>query len=142
MYNKFGFTNEASLGKRNRKPRIATWLTCQMIATLRKRGRDMDEVKEKIPADYQIPYFVHQDDMNKLDQSHKRVEKWLIGFAVALFIALVGTNAYWIWYEQSYQDVVVTENSQDGEGVNIMSGGDVSYGAENENSKNQSQKER
>ena len=102
----------------------------------------MDEVKEKIPADYQIPYFVHQDDMNKLDQSHKRVEKWLIGFAVALFIALVGTNAYWIWYEQSYQDVVVTENSQDGEGVNIMSGGDVSYGAENENSKNQSQKER
>lgn len=102
----------------------------------------MDEVKEKIPADYQIPYFVHQDDMNKLDQSHKRVEKWLIGFAVALFIALVGTNAYWIWYEQSYQDVVVTENSQDGEGINIMSGGDVSYGAENENSKNQSQKER
>lgn len=96
----------------------------------------------KIPADYQIPYFVHQDDMNKLDQSHKRVEKWLIGFAVALFIALVGTNAYWIWYEQSYQDVVVTENSQDGEGINIMSGGDVSYGAENENSKNQSQKER
>lgn len=102
----------------------------------------MDEMKEKIPADYQIPYFVHQDDMNKLDQSHKRVEKWLIGFAVALFIALVGTNAYWIWYEQSYQDVVVTENSQDGEGINIMSGGDVSYGAENENSKNQSQKER
>lgn len=102
----------------------------------------MDEERKPIPADYNIPYFVHQDDMNKLDQSHKRVEKWLIGFAVALFVALVGTNAYWIWYEQSYQDVVVTENSQDGEGINIMSGGDVSYGAENENSKNQSQKER
>lgn len=103
----------------------------------------MEEIKKEnpIPADYQIPYYVHQDDMNKLDQSHKRIEKWLVGFMIALFVALVGTNAYWIWNELSYQDVVVTENSQDGEGINIMSGGDVSYGAEDKDGENQSKKE-
>ena len=95
------------------------------------------ENDKPIPADYQIPYFVHQDDMNKLDMSHKRVEKWLLALCIAMFIALVGTNAYWIYYENSFQDVVVTENSQDGEGINIMGGGDVSYGAEVKNSEDQ-----
>lgn len=95
------------------------------------------ENDKPIPADYQIPYFVHQDDMNKLDQSHKRVEKWLFALCIIMFIALVGTNAYWIYYENSFQDVVVTENSQDGEGINIMGGGDVSYGTEVKNSENQ-----
>ena len=90
-------------------------------------GIDSDK---PIPADYKIPYFVHQDDMNKLDQSHKRIEKWIFGFAIALFIALIGTNAYWIYYENQFQDVIVTENAQDGTGTNIMSGGDVTYGAE------------
>lgn len=109
----------------------------------------MEDLKEKIgienekpiPADYNIPYFVHQDDMNKLDMSHKRVEKWLIALLIIIFIALVGTNGAWMFYENSFEDVVVTENTQDGEGINIMSGGDVSYGAEVENSKNQSEKE-
>ena len=80
---------------------------------------------EKIPADYNIPYFVHQDDMNKLDQSHKRIEKWLVGFAVALFVALVGTNAYWIWNDSQYEDVVTTvsqETSAEGGGDAIIHG--------------------
>lgn len=102
----------------------------------------MNKTNDKIPADYNIPYFVHQDDMNKLDQSHKRIEKWLIGFMVGLFVALVGTNVYWIYYENSYQDVVVTENAQDGSGVNIMSGGAVSYGAEEQNNQGESKEKR
>ena len=94
-----------------------------------KEELGIDE-NSKIPADYKIPYFVHQDDFNRLDQSHKRIEKWILGFAIALFIALIGTNAYWIYYENQFQDVIVTENTQDGTGTNIMSGGDVTYGAE------------
>lgn len=88
------------------------------------------DVTQPIPADYNIPYFVHADDMNKMDMSHKRIEKWILAFAIVIFIAFVGTNAYWIWYENQFQDVTVTENSQDGSGMNIMSGGDVNYGAE------------
>ena len=88
------------------------------------------DLTQPIPADYNIPYFVHADDMNKMDMSHKRIEKWILAFAIVIFIAFVGTNAYWICYENQFQDVTVTENSQDGSGMNIMSGGDVNYGAE------------
>ena len=87
-----------------------------------------------IPSDYEIPYFVHQDDMNKLDQSHKRIEKWLVGCLVGLFIALVATNAYWIYYESQFEDVVTTvtqETSSEGGGNAILNGenaGAVFYG--------------
>lgn len=104
---------------------------------------NLEEKKENpIPADYQIPYFVHQDDMNKLDQSHKRIEKWLIGFAVALFIALVGSNAYWIYYESSFEDVSTTvtqETSSEGGGDAIIHGenaGVVYYGESETNGNN------
>lgn len=98
--------------------------------------------KQPIPADFCIPYFVHQDDMNKLDMSHKRVEKWLMGFAIALFIALVGTNAYWIWNENQYEDVTTTvtqESSSEGGGNAIINGenaGAVFYGESKTNSNN------
>lgn len=78
-----------------------------------------------IPADYKIPYFVHQDDMNKLDQSHKRIEKWILGFAIVIFIALIGTNAYWIYYENQFQDITTTvtqETSSEGGGDAIING--------------------
>jgi cell division septal protein FtsQ len=71
----------------------------------------------------------------------ERQVKRLFILCIILFIALVGTNAYWIWNETSYQDVVVTENSQDGEGINIMGGGDISYGAENENGQDKGKEE-
>ena len=88
-------------------------------------GNEMNN--EKIPADYNIPYFVHQDDMNKLDQSHKRIEKWLVGFAVALFVALVGTNAYWIYYENQFQDVVTeTYTAETDQGGTAIANGDGS----------------
>lgn len=101
-----------------------------------KNQLGIDEDKP-IPADYQIPYYVHQDNMNRLDQSHKRVEKWLLVLLFVIFFALVGTNAYWIAYEQSFQDVVVTETSQDGNGVNVIgTSGDIDYGSKEKDSEN------
>ena len=89
------------------------------------------KIENPIPADYQIPYYVHQDDMNKLDQSHKRIEKWLVGFMIALFIALVGSNVYWIWNENQYEDVLTTvtqEVSSEGGGNAIVNDGVHYYG--------------
>ena len=72
--------------------------------------------------------------MNKLDQSHKRVEKWLIGFAVALFIALVGTNAYWIWNDAQYMDeVTVTQETPSGNNNYVGRDGDITNGEANNN---------
>ncbi len=85
------------------------------------------ENDKPIPADYQIPYFVHQDDMNKLDMSHKRVEKWLLALCIAMFIALVGTNAYWIWNESQYEDVVTqTYTAETDAGGTAIANGDGS----------------
>lgn len=89
-----------------------------------KQELGIDENKP-IPADYNIPYWVHAEDMNRLDNSHKRVEKWIIGFAIALFVALVGTNIYWIWNEAQYEDIVTTvtqETSSEGGGDAIING--------------------
>lgn len=97
------------------------------------------EENKNMPADYEIPYFVHQDDMNKLDQSHKRVEKWLIGFMIAIFIALIGTNAYWIYYEQQFEDVVTeTYTAETDQGGTAIANGDgtVTVNGESELHKN------
>lgn len=98
-----------------------------------KEELGIDE-NSKIPADYKIPYFVHQDDMNKLDQSHKRIEKWIFGFAIALFIALIGTNVAWIVYENSFVDTVtVTQDTPSGNNNYVGRDGDITNGSSNGN---------
>lgn len=49
--------------------------------------------KEKIPGDYHIPFFVHENDMNMLDMSHKRVERSLISLIIGLLV-IVGIKSY------------------------------------------------
>lgn len=83
----------------------------------------MEEMKKPIPADYKIDYFVHQDDMNKLDQSHRRVEKWLFVLCLVIFIAFVGTNIAWVCYENSFVDEVKVEQDADWEEGNVILNG-------------------
>lgn len=64
---------------------------------------------------------------------------WIL--CLVIFLALVGTNAGWIIYESQYQDVVITETKQDGAGVNIVSGKDVMYGADNQENPSQGEEE-
>lgn len=56
-------------------------------------GLDKDK---PIPSNYAVPYFVHEDNMNILDQSHKRIERRLFIAEMTLFLMLVVSNAYWI----------------------------------------------
>lgn len=56
-------------------------------------GLDKDK---PIPSDYAIPYFIHADNMNTLDQSHKRVERRLFMAEITLFLMLIISNAYWL----------------------------------------------
>ena len=86
----------------------------------------LDIEKDKhIPADYNIPYFVHQDDMNKLDQSHKRVERWLIALCIIIFVALIGTNGAWMYYESQFEDVVTeTYSAETDQGGTAIANGD------------------
>lgn len=81
-----------------------------------------------------VPYIVHESEMARLERIIKR-QFILIIIAICF---LVGTNAYWIWYENQFEEVVNTTeqevtqkvNSDDGnatinDGVHINGNGDA-----------------
>ena len=76
-----------------------------------------------------ISWYEHEED---LAREERHTNRWRI-FAWVIFAAFVLSNLGWIIYESTYQDVVVTENTQDGEGTNIIGAGDINYGTEAEN---------
>lgn len=61
-----------------------------------------------------IPYLVHEGIMARQERTIKRL--WIL--CIVIFIALVATNAGWIYYEQQFEDQVITQElTQDsGEG--------------------------
>lgn len=77
-----------------------------------------------------VPYIVHESSMARMERQIKRL--WITILTILLIIAiLVVTNGAWIWYESQFSDIETTiEAEQDGSGVNIVSGGDLDYGAE------------
>lgn len=68
-----------------------------------------------------IPYFCHEGEMNRLERVNKR-QFFLI---VLLILALIGTNGAWIMYENSFQDIVVTQDSMDGNNNYIGNDGEI-----------------
>lgn len=74
-----------------------------------------------------VPYIVHESSMARMERQIKRL--WIT--AILLIAMLVVTNGAWILYESQFSDIETTiEAEQDGSGVNIVSGGDLDYGAE------------
>ena len=77
----------------------------------------------------QIPYFVHEGDLARMERSNKR----MFILCIILIILFTTTNGAWIWYESQFEDVVTTEVTQDvvqdadDGGNNTFIGGD-SYG--------------
>ena len=74
-----------------------------------------------------VPYIVHEASMARMERQAKRL--WIA--VLLLIVLLVGTNVAWIWHESQFSDIETTiEAEQDGSGVNIVSGGNLDYGAE------------
>ena len=66
-----------------------------------------------------------------MDMSHKRVERWLGILCIIIFIALIGTNGAWLYYESQFEDVTTTisqETSSEGGGNAIVNDGVHYYG--------------
>ena len=85
--------------------------------------------KNKTTTPESVPYIVHESAMARAERTAKRL--WIT--IILLIVMLVGTNGAWIWHESQFTDIVTTiEAEQDGSGVNIVSGGDLDYGAESE----------
>ena len=68
-----------------------------------------------------IPYFAHEGDMNRLERANKR----MFILIIILIVALIGSNAGWIYYENQFEDVIttqtITQDSGDG-GTNTYNG--------------------
>lgn len=49
--------------------------------------------------------FIIESALAKLEKANVRL--WVV--VIILIVALIGSNAGWIWYESQYEDVVVTQ---------------------------------
>ncbi len=72
-----------------------------------------------------VPFVAYETSLAS-EREHSRRLFWLV---VALVVALVITNLAWLYAWQQY-DYVSETYTQDGGGVNMISGGDCHYGAD------------
>lgn len=76
-----------------------------------------------------IPYIAYESAMSRFERINRRL--WIA--LILVIILLVGSNIAWLIYESQYEYYETNiEADQDGDGINIVGGGDVSYGAESE----------
>lgn len=75
----------------------------------------------------QIPFFVHEADMTRMERSNHRL--WVL--CIVLMLILVATNAGWIWYESQWevyeettQEVTQNAEADSGNARNVFIGGD------------------
>ena len=79
----------------------------------------------KINIEINVPYIVHEGEMARMERMNRRL--WIV--ILVLIAALIVTNAAWIYYENQFEDVTVTQEVDTGEGDAFVSGnGDVNYG--------------
>ena len=75
--------------------------------------------------------YIHDAYISMAERTIKR--QWVT--IILLILLLVGTNLAWLRYESQFTDEETTtiEATQDGDGINMVSGGDLSYEPESEN---------
>ena len=79
-----------------------------------------------------IPYAVHKATVTRLERINTRL--WVV--ILILIFALIASNLAWVIYEKQFDVVeknVKIECQQDSDGINIVSGGNVSYSTESQN---------
>ena len=71
-----------------------------------------------------VPYTVHEGDMARSERSNKRL--WII--VILLILALIATNAAWIYYENQFEDIEITQENEAGFNNYIGNDGDIFNG--------------
>ena len=66
-----------------------------------------------------IPYYVHEGEMARQERHIKRL--WIL--CIIIFVALIATNAGWIWYESQFEDIVMTQEGTTDDGGNVTLSG-------------------
>lgn len=68
-----------------------------------------------------IPYIVFEADMARFERIIKRL--WIT--VILLIVLLVGSNIAWLIYENSFEDIVITQENEDGYNNFIGNDGDI-----------------
>lgn len=77
-----------------------------------------------------VPYIAFESELARLE----RVIKKMFILLVVTVSLLVGTNAYWIWYEAQFTDeITVTQDNTDGVNNYIGDDGDITNGEADDN---------
>ena len=71
-----------------------------------------------------IDYLVHEDQMVRMERTIKRL--WIL--CIIIFVAFVGSNCAWLYYEAQFTTEEVTQDVDTGNGAAYVAGiGDI-YG--------------
>lgn len=74
-----------------------------------------------------VPYIVYEGEMARQERHIKR----LVVMLAVMLVLFFASNMAWLYVWNQYEYVEETiEATQDGEGVNIVGGEDVSYGSD------------
>lgn len=82
-------------------------------------------------TDNKVPYIVHESITTKLERTIEKL--WIL--CIILIILLVGTNIAWIYYENQFEDTVVTQENTDGVNNYVGNDGDIFNGETNSKEK-------
>ena len=80
------------------------------------------KVKSAQAAD--VPYIVHEASMARSERTIKRL--WIT--ILLLITLLVGTNGAWIWYQNQFEDVAISQENEDDYNNFIGNDGDIFNG--------------
>ena len=69
----------------------------------------------------EVPYVVFEG----IEARHERTVRRLWILCLVIFAALVITNGAWVYYESSFEDLVVTQENDDGFNNYIGNDGDI-----------------
>lgn len=86
-----------------------------------------------------VPYIVYEGEMVRQERQIKR----LLCILVTLLVLFFASNMAWlyVWNQYEYVDETI-EATQDGSGVNIVGGEDVSYGSDGSDTQEKAQEEK
>lgn len=86
-----------------------------------------------------VPYIVYEGEMARQERHIKR----LIIMLAIMLVLFFASNMAWLYVWNQYEYVDETETTikatQDGEGVNIVGGEDVSYGPDSNDTQKETQ---
>lgn len=86
----------------------------------------MDDKKQGM-LEKNVPYIVYEAAETRAERRHKLL---VIALIIAIILMFASNAAWlWAWCQYDYESTETIEAVQDGNGVNLLGGGNITYGS-------------